>query len=150
MTPESRGTVRLASADPAAKPLIDHRYLADPDGHDRRVLVDAVRVARDMARQPSLRDLLGDEVTPGTAVTTESGIVSFVDSTCEHYYHPVGTCKMGPTSDPTAVVDPRGKVHGLEGLYVADCSIMPVIPRANTNFPAVMVGERIAALLRRL
>jgi choline dehydrogenase len=150
MAPKSRGTVGLISSDPAAKPLIDHCYLADPEGHDRLVLVDAVSLARELARQPSVRELLGEELIPGTAVTTQAGIESFIDSTCEHYYHPVGTCKMGPVSDPGAVVDSCGKVHGLEGLYVADCSIMPVIPRANTNVPAVVVGERIASSLHKL
>jgi choline dehydrogenase len=64
-----------------------------------------------------------------------------------HYYHPVGTCKMGVASDPGAVVDPCGKIHGLEGGYIADCSIIPVIPRANTNIPAIVIGERIASRL---
>jgi choline dehydrogenase len=148
MTPKSRGSVRLTSADPFAKPVIDHRYLSDPDGHDRQVLVDAVGIARDLASQPSVRDLIGEEFTPGEAVTSRAGIDFFIDSTCEHYYHPVGTCKMGTASDPHTVVDSRGKVHGIDGLYVADCSIMPVIPRANTNIPAVVVGERIASWLR--
>jgi len=143
MTPKSRGAVCLTSSDPFAKPAIDHQYLSDLDGHDRSVLVDAVALARDLARQPSLRDLLGDELTPGRENRSEDTIRAFVDSTCVHYYHPVGTCKMGPATDPEAVVDVRGKVHGLEGAYVADCSIMPVIPRANTNVPAVVVGERI-------
>ena len=61
-----------------------------------------------------------------------------------HYYHPVGTCKMGPADDPAAVVDPRCRIHGLEGGYVADCAIIPVVPRANTNIPAVMIAERLA------
>jgi choline dehydrogenase len=147
MTPKSRGTVRLTSSDPFAQPLIDHRYVTDPEGHDRQVLVDAVCLAREMAKQPALRDLLGEELIPGPTLVTQPEIEVFVDSTCMHYYHPVGTCKMGPTSDPAAVVDPRGKVHGLEQLYVADCSIIPIIPRANTNVPAVVVGERIASWL---
>jgi choline dehydrogenase-like flavoprotein len=66
---------------------------------------------------------------------------------CLHYFHAVGTCKMAPESDATAVVDARGKVHGVDNLYVADASIMPVVPRANTNIPALVVGERIAAWL---
>jgi choline dehydrogenase len=147
MTPKSRGTVRLASPDPFANPLIDHRYVTDVEGHDRQVLVDAVQLARDLARQPSVRDLLGEELTPGIAVRTQAQVETFVDSTCVHYYHPVGTCKMGPASDTNAVVDSRGQVHGINELFVADCSIIPVIPRANTNVPAVMIGERIASWL---
>ncbi|HEU5431824.1 MAG TPA: GMC family oxidoreductase, partial [Thermomicrobiales bacterium] len=69
------------------------------------------------------------------------------EATCEHYYHPVGTCAMGPASDPSAVVDAHGQIHGLTGGYVADCSIMPVVPRANTNIPGLVVGERIAGWL---
>ncbi len=64
-----------------------------------------------------------------------------------HYYHPVGTCSLGPADDPNAVCDARGRLHGLERVVVADCSLMPVVPRANTNVPAVVVGERIADLL---
>ena len=71
----------------------------------------------------------------------------WIDGAIEHYYHPVGTCAMGRVDDPLAVTDPKGRVHGLENVFVADCSIMPVIPRANTNLPAVVVGERIAGWL---
>jgi choline dehydrogenase len=67
-----------------------------------------------------------------------------------HYYHPVGTCKMGPSSDPLAVVDARGQLHSVEGLFVADASIMPIIPRANTNIPCVVVGEKMATHLLEL
>ncbi len=147
MTPRSRGTVRLASPDPTIAPRIDHRYLSDPAGHDRGVLVDGVTLARELAAQPPLRDLIGAEVAPGRDVRTEEEVSAFIDVTCVHYYHPVGTCKMGPAADPEAVVGSRGAVHGLEGAYVADCSIIPTIPRANTNVPAVVVGERIARWL---
>ncbi|MFL5759168.1 MAG: GMC family oxidoreductase [Thermomicrobiales bacterium] len=147
MTPISRGSVRLTSNDPFARPVIDHRYLSDPCGLDRDVLVDAVALARELANQPGLSDPLGEELSPGPSVATNEAIRAFVDISCVHYYHPVGTCKMGPASDSAAVIDARGAVHGLEGVFVADCSIMPVIPRANTNVPAVVVGEKIARLL---
>lgn len=145
MTPKSRGSVRLTARDPFAKPAIDHRYLSDQDERDRQVLADAVSLARDLARQPCLRDLLGEELSPGAAISAEQQMHEFIGATCVHYYHPVGTCKMGAASDPGTVVDVRGKVHGLEGVYVADCSIMPVIPRANTNIPVIVAGERIAS-----
>ncbi len=147
MTPKSRGSVRLASNDPFDKPLIDHRYLSDPDRHDREVLVDAIKLARDLARETGLAKLLGKELTPGPLISADEAIRAFVESTCVHYYHPVGTCKMGPSNDLEAVVDTQGKVHGIDGLFIADCSIMPVIPRANTNVPAVVVGERIVSWL---
>jgi choline dehydrogenase len=149
MTPQSRGMLRIAGADPTASPVIDHRYLCDVDGHDRRVLVDAVKLARAMAAAPSLAHLIGAELAPGLDVQTDEMIADWVDRTIQHYFHPVGTCKMGPASDPDAVVDPTGRIHGLSNAYVADCSIMPVVPRANTNIPAVVVGERIGRRLAR-
>ena len=78
---------------------------------------------------------------------SDEDIGAWVDGNVFHYYHPVGTCAMGPATDALAVTDARGKVHGLENVFVADCSIIPVIPRANTNIPAVVIGERIAGWL---
>jgi choline dehydrogenase len=100
-----------------------------------------------MAAQPELRDLLGTELNPGPAIHDDAALEEWIESAIEHYYHPVGTCAMGPDGDPNAVTDARGRVRGLENVFVADCSIMPVIPRANTNIPAVVVGERIASWL---
>jgi choline dehydrogenase len=147
MTPRSRGTVALRSADPLARPAIDHRYASDADGHDRAVLLAGATMTRDILAQEPLRSLVGEELDPGASVAADAAVDAWIDRTCEHYYHPVGTCAMGPAGDPLAVTDARGKVHGIDGLYVADCSIMPVIPRANTNIPAVVVGERIARWL---
>ncbi|MGH2618073.1 MAG: GMC family oxidoreductase, partial [Thermomicrobiales bacterium] len=147
MTPRSRGSLTLRAADPLGEPRIEHRYISDPDGHDRAVLADGIRIARELAAQPALRDLLGAELSPGTSVRDGSAIEAWIDGAIEHYYHPVGTCAMGLESDPNAVTDGRGRIHGLENAFVADCSIMPVIPRANTNVPAVVVGERIAGWL---
>ena len=149
MTPRSRGWLRLASADPAAAPRIDHRYLSDPDGHDADRLADGVEIARALARQPALRDDLGTELLPGPRRADRGALAEYARRAGIHYYHPVGTCRMGPASDPAAVVDPRGKVHGLDNAFVADAAIMPVIPRANTNVPVVVIAERIAGWLRR-
>lgn len=147
MTPRSRGQVRLASSDPEAKLLLEHGYLTDPDGHDRQVLAEAIALARSIVAESPARELLGEEIAPGPKVQSADALARWIDANVAHYYHPVGTCRMGPVGDETAVVDPRGKVHGLEGLYVADCSIIPTIPRANTNIPAAVVGERIASWL---
>ncbi len=147
MTPKSRGTVRLRSADPSARPLIDHRYATDDEGHDKAVLLAGAAIARDIASREPLRTLIGEEIAPGPLVAGDADIEAWIASSCEHYYHPVGTCAMGVAGDPLAVTDARGKIHGLDGLYVADCSIMPVVPRANTNIPAVVVGERIGRWL---
>lgn len=142
MTPKSRGVLTLASSDPTAAPLFEHNYLGDPDGHDRAVLIDGVGVMREITAQEPLRSLLGDEREPGA-----EAVEAFVTRAVWHYYHPAGTCKMGPSSDPEAVVDTTGAIHGLSGGYVADCSIIPVLPRANTNLPAIVIGERIASRL---
>jgi choline dehydrogenase len=91
--------------------------------------------------------MLGDEIYPGPALRSAHSRRELVRRTVSHCYHPVGSCKMGPATDPAAVVDPRGRVHGLDGCVIADASIMPVVPRANTHLPAVLVGERMAAFL---
>jgi choline dehydrogenase len=147
LTPRSRGILRITSADTAAPPIIDHRYLSDPDAEDLRVLADGVERAREIAAKPAMSRLVGMEISLAGSIQTRPETEAFVRSNCLHYYHPVGTCTMGPASDRSAVVDARGRIHGLDNAYVADASIMPVIPRANTNLPALVVGERIARWL---
>ncbi len=147
MTPRSRGALTLTNASSAVPPILDHRYLSDPEDEDLRVLADGVALAREIAAKPALFGLAGMELSPGSAIATRAQVEAFVRANCLHYYHPVGTCRMGPASDRSAVVDSRGRIHGLDNAYVADASIMPVIPRANTNLPALVVGERIARWL---
>ncbi|MCI0551911.1 MAG: GMC family oxidoreductase [Anaerolineae bacterium] len=143
MIPLSRGSVQLMSADPFAALKIDTAYLSDPEGRDLAILWNGIELVRDYARQAPLAELIGEEISPTVNYRTAEAVRR--DNL--HYYHPVGTCKMGPESDLTAVVDARGKVHGVDNLYVADASIMPVVPRANTNIPTLVVGERISAWL---
>jgi len=143
MIPLSRGSVQLTSTDPFATIKIDTAYLSDPEGQDLAILWNGIELVRDYARQAPLAEFVGEEIAPTVQYKTPEDVRR--DNL--HYYHAVGTCKMGPESDPTAVVDARGKVHGVDNLYVADASIMPVVPRANTNIPALVVGERIAAWL---
>src|SRR5687768_7112807 len=143
MIPLSRGSVQLTSTDPFATLKIDTAYLSDRDGRDLAILWNGIELVRDYACQAQLVELIGEEISPTVNYKTPEDVRR--DNL--HYFHPVGTCKMGPESDPTAVVDSRGKVHGVDNLYVADASIMPVIPRANTNIPALVVGERITAWL---
>jgi choline dehydrogenase len=138
VNPRSRGRVDIVSADPTVAPSIDHRYLSDPDGHDLAVLRDGLVMAEELLNHPSLASVLGESVTD---TSTDDAIRREV----AHYYHPVGTCPMGP--EASAVCNPRGRVHGLSRVTVADASLMPQIPRANTNIPAVMIGERIASFL---
>jgi choline dehydrogenase len=138
MEPRSRGRLRLATTDPDAAPVMDHGYLADP--HDVAVLVEGVERARELAATDPLRPLIGEEIAPGRGADLEDAI----RRSHVHYYHPVGTCALGSADDPLAVCDVRGRLHGLEQILVADCSLMPVVPRANTNVPAVVVAERVA------
>jgi len=146
MTPLSRGRVQLTGADPFATLKIDTAYLSDPEGRDLAILWNGIELVRDYACQAPLMEWIGTEITPTVDYKTPEDVRR--DNL--HYYHAVGTCKMGPDSDPTAVVDARGKVYGVDNLYVADASIMPVVPRANTNIPALVVGERIAAWLAQV
>ena len=131
----SQGHVLIRSSDPDAAPAIDHRYGTDPDGHDVAVLEDALTLLRDMTADPNLATILG---TPANA---ERDPLRDIASYC----HPAGTCAMGPASDTAAVVDASGAVHGTDGLYVADASIMPAIVRGNINLPTAMIGARVAA-----
>lgn len=141
LTPLSRGSIHIRDADAATVPAIDHRYCSDPDGLDLAVLADGVRLGRDLAAAEPARSFLGEELDALPAP-------ELFDARLEHYYHPVGSCRMGAADDPLAVVDPRLRVRGLEQLYVADCAVMPVVPRGNTNLPAVAVGVRAAQLLQ--
>ena len=139
MAPLSRGALRLHSSDPTALPIVDTGYLSDQDDADLSVLMNGIELAREIARQRPLANLIGEEL-PASArwVGRED-----VRAACLHYYHPVGTCKMGPVSDPGAVVDALGRVHGTDNVYVADASVIPTIPRANTNLPTLVVAERL-------
>lgn len=134
MRAKSEGRVTIDSADPHAKPVIDHRYGTDPDGYDRAVLGESLDLLRSMCAVPELATILGEEATNGDPM---DAIVN--------YCHPAGSCKMGPVDDPDAVVDTTGAVHGIKGLYIADASIMPAITRGNVNLPIAMIGARIAA-----
>ncbi|HEU5422114.1 MAG TPA: GMC family oxidoreductase, partial [Nitrolancea sp.] len=144
VAPRSFGSLRLASAEPGAAPLIDHGYLSDPEGSDAAVLADGVELARAIAGNAPLANLLLEEVRLGSGPKARGEIADFVRRTIGIYYHPACSCRMGPTSDPLAVVDAGGRVHGLDNLFVCDASIFPVIMRANTNLPAAMLAEQLA------
>jgi choline dehydrogenase-like flavoprotein len=149
MNPRSVGRLTLRDTDPTSAPLLDHGYLTDPDAHDLDVLVSGVEQVRELAAVRPLRDLIGEELDPGGGIRERQKLSEAVRDTNVHYYHPTSTCKMGAADDPGAVVDPGGRVHGFEQVFVADCSIMPFVPKANTNIPAIVVGEQIAARLTR-
>jgi choline dehydrogenase len=134
MKPESRGRVRLISSDPKAPLVIEHGFLAEE--RDAAVLGEGVDAMRRVAAHDSVR-ALGQEVRPGP----DADVEAYVREEARGFFHPTGTCAIG------RVVDPGGRVLGFENLYVADASIMPTIPRANTNLSTAAIAERIAELL---
>lgn len=143
MRPESTGSVHVTSADPHAPPAIRFNFLSNP--LDVEVTLAAVRIARAIMTAPAMKALLISEVAPGAELTTDDELLDWVKAVGQTTYHPVGTCKMG--SDPKAVVDNQLRVHGIEGLRVADASIMPTLTSGNTNAPSIMIGEKAAAMV---
>ena len=144
LRPRSRGTVRLASADPAAAPLIDPNYWEDP--HDREMSIEGLKLAQEIMAQAPLKPFVLAERLPGPNVRTEQ---DYFDFACRHSktdHHPAGTCRMG--SDPAAVVDPRLRFNGIERLRVVDASIMPTVVSSNTNAPTIMIAEKAADMIR--
>ena len=143
MTPASRGTIELASANPGTPPLIDPRYLADPSDVTR--MIAGLRAAREIGAANALAPLRKDELFPGPQVTADADLHDYLQRTITTYFHPVGTCRIG--TDGLAVVDPRLRVHGIGQLRVADASVMPSLPSANTNAAVLAIAERAAAML---
>jgi choline dehydrogenase-like flavoprotein len=143
LRPESRGSVRLAGADPLARPLIDANYLATP--RDMEALVSGLKLARQVLEQPAFAPHRLEEMEPGAAVQGDEQIRDYIRRRAETVYHPVGTCKMG--RDAMAVVDPRLRVHGLQALRVVDASIMPTLVGGNTNAPTTMIADKAADLI---
>ena len=146
MRSKSRGHVRLRSSDPSAKPYILFNYMSHPD--DWTEMRACVRLTREIVAQPAFDPYRGRELQPGADVVDDAAIDAFLRRKLESAYHPCGTCKMGRPDDPMAVVDPQLRVIGMEGLRVADASIMPVITTGNLNAPAIMIGEKAADLIR--
>lgn len=142
LRPSSRGTVRLRSADPFEAPAMQPNYLSTE--LDRRMTVAAVKYARRLAATEPLAGLMKREFRPGAEVQSDDEILHFCREYGATIFHPSGTAKMGPREDPMAVVDERLRVHGVSGLRVVDCSIMPTLVSGNTNVPVVMLAERAA------
>ncbi len=142
--PQSRGALRLRTAQPADAPIIQANYLTQPG--DLALLVEGIAMARDLARTRALAGICGEEIRPGAVIQNETDLGAYVRQNCGTIWHPVGTCKMG--IDPLAVVDPQLRVYGVEGLRVADASIMPAITSGNTNAPTIMIGEKAADLIK--
>jgi choline dehydrogenase-like flavoprotein len=144
LRPLSRGTIRLASADPRAAPLIDPNYWADP--YDRAMSIAGLKIAREIMRQNALKPFVLAERLPGSDKISDEDLFEYG---CRHGktdHHPVGTCRMG--HDENAVVTPDLRVRGIDSLRVCDASIMPKIVSSNTNAPTIMIGEKAADLVR--
>jgi choline dehydrogenase-like flavoprotein len=146
LRPRSRGTVRLAGADPKAAPLIDPNYWADP--YDREMSIAGLRIAREIMRQKALQPFVLAERLPGPDKVSDDDLIEFGCRHAKTDHHPVGTCRMG--HDEGAVTTPDLRVRGIANLRVCDASIMPKIPSSNTNAPTIMIGEKAADLVRGL
>ena len=142
MRPTSRGTVRLQTADPRDSLFIDPNYLETEA--DRQAMRDGVALGRETLSQQAFADFDAGEEVPGPRVQSKADIDAFIRRNTASAYHPVGTCKMGSEHDPEAVVDPAGKVFGIDGLRIADASVMPSVVSANTNAASMMIGEKMA------
>ncbi len=143
LRPDGRGTVRIKSPDPLAPPAIRFNFLASDA--DFQALIYGMRLSRKIAAQPALKSFVAEEVLPGPQVESDDELIEEIRVRGVSNLHPVGTCRMGREVD--AVVDPRLRVHGVEGLRVADASIMPQVPGGNTNAPSIMIGEKCAAMI---
>jgi choline dehydrogenase len=147
MKPVSTGAVRLPSSDPQDPLEIDLGFLSDTKAADLAVVVDGAKLVRRFAAPKGLGAILAAEARPGPQEATREQLASYVRDNVRGYFHGVGTCRIGAEGDPGAVVDATGAVQGLERLHVCDASIIPTIPRANTNQTTIAVAERIAELL---
>jgi choline dehydrogenase len=141
LKPRSRGVVRLHSSDPAALPAIHQGFLSAHE--DIHTLTEGLRLVARLARTESIGRVVSETIGPGEGASDED-LAAYGRETAAGYFHPVGTCRMAPEDDPSAVVDASARVHGLANLFVVDASIIPTIPRANTNLTVVAVAERLA------
>ncbi|MFC7539427.1 GMC family oxidoreductase [Siccirubricoccus deserti] len=143
LSPDGRGTVRLASPDPLAPPAITFGFLGS--AYDMQAMVTGVALARRIVGQAAMRPYVVEELVPGPATEQETEVAGFIRRTGVSNHHPSSSCAMGTGSN--SVVDPRLRVHGIGGLRVADASIMPSVVAGNTNAPSIMIGEKAAAMI---
>ncbi|AWB81366.1 choline oxidase [Corynebacterium yudongzhengii] len=143
----SRGTVRLRSADYRDKVAVDPRYFTDDEGHDMHIAVEGIKLARKIAGQEALKDIVKRELAPGPEVKTDKEIAAYVAKTHNTVYHPAGTVRMGSLDDDMSPLDPELRVKGVTGLRVADASVMPQLTAVNPNITCYVIGERAAQLI---
>jgi len=140
---ESTGSIHVTSKAPDKPPAIRFNFLSAQ--LDREVTLEAMRITRRIMAAPAMQCIAAEEISPGIAIQSDDELLDWVRHNAETTYHPVGTCKMG--SDPMAVVDDQLRVHGMEGLRVADASIMPTLTSGNTNAPSIMIGEKASRMI---
>ncbi|EFK54846.1 GMC family oxidoreductase N-terminal domain-containing protein [Corynebacterium genitalium ATCC 33030] len=143
----SRGTVKLRSNDYRDKPKVDPRYFTDEEGYDMHIAVEGIKLARKIAAQPALKDIVKRELSPGPEAQTDEEIADYIRRTHNTVYHPVGTVRMGSADDTMSPVDPELRVKGTRNLRVADASVMPQIVAVNPNITCYIIGERAAQLI---
>ena len=146
LRPKSRGEIKLSSSDPGAPPHIYQNFFAADD--DLATLRAGIRLTRELAGQTSLKPFVEAEIAPGPDKTSDADIDAHIFKTALTAHHPLGTCKMGPVTDPSAVVAPDLRVHGVDALRVVDASVMPDLVGGMINAPVVMIAERGADLVR--
>ena len=140
---ESTGSIHIAGTKPSVQPAINFNFLSSPQDTD--ITLSGIRMTRAIMNAPAMQPLQVKEIFPDPGLASDDELIAWVKQTAETTYHPVGTCKMG--SDPMAVVDERLRVHGIDGLRVADASIMPTLTSGNTNAPSIMIGEKAADMV---
>jgi choline dehydrogenase len=143
LRPESRGSLRIRSADPTVPPEIRINYLATET--DRAAFIEGLKVLRKILSAPALKPYVAEEVAPGPKVSSDEELLSFCRQTGSTVYHPTSTCRMG--NDPLAVVDQRLRLRGIEGLRVVDASVMPDLMSGNTNAPTIMIAEKASDMI---
>lgn len=143
--PHSRGSVHAKSTDPSVPPSIEPNYLLEET--DRKLTLSGLRLIREVAAQPALAQFIKRELLPGKEISSDAQLLDYASATGQTSWHPIGTCRMGSDSD--AVVDPEMRVRGVDGLRVADASIMPTMVSTNTNAPSMLIGEKAADLIRQ-
>jgi choline dehydrogenase len=149
MKPASAGSVRLRSPDPREPLELDLGLLSDPEATDLAVVLDGAELVRRFAATDALAPLLAAEARPGRKHATRDQLASYARENARGYFHGAGTCRIGADEDPRSVVDALGAVRGIERLYICDASIIPTIPKANTNLTTIAIAERIAEMLGR-
>ena len=145
LRPSSRGHVKITNPDPLAAPEIVPNYLSTAE--DRKIAADSLTLTRKIVAAPALQKYQPEEMKPGAQFRTEEELARAAGDIGTTIFHPVGTCKMGRKDDVSAVVDSQLKVYGIEGLRVADASVMPTITSGNTNSPTIMIAEKAAELM---